>query len=211
MHRRGRTLLAPVVVAVALAAGCGDDDTGTTGDAATTAVVVPADLPPLEEYSVADIENLRAVYGPPLAAFDLEVTRGGLVDLNGGNHLQIYAEPTTPASANGPQVFLDRMLPSFQAIVPLLFDAYPDLDSFDLCQEPVPDESPSTTQPEYEEPVTLLFLTRAAYESVPDWDTATLADLLAVAPPGEDFAAPGLSKVIPAIAALPDYQAAAAD
>lgn len=238
MSRCHPALLASLLVAGALVAGCGDDDgavgaaasdaeTTTTapvadGDATTTTATDGgggstttsdaggrSDLPPLEAYSIDDITELVEVYGPALAPLDLTITRGGLVIFQEGNHLQLYAEPTTPESENDPQVYLDRMLTSFQAIIPLLFDAYPDLDSFDLCQEAVPDPTTPPTEPGYEEPVTLLLLTRAGYESVDDWSAATLDDLLAVA--GEELDDLGYAEVAPAVEALDAYQAARGD
>ena len=162
----------------ATACGGGDDDGSSS---ATTVTGATDDLPPLESLGEDDLAALQAVYGPPLAELDLVVTRGGVVDFRDGNHLQLYVEPTTDAAANPPQVYLDRMLTSFQAIIPLLFDAYPDMDSFDLCQEPVPDPGAPTTGSGYDEPVTLLLLTREGYESVDDWGAATLEDRFAAA------------------------------
>ena len=198
-HRR-RPALALLATAGLLLAACGDDDPAEP--AAPDATVAPADdgdLPPLEELTDDNLEGLQAVYGPPLGELDLAVTRGGVVDFRGGTHLQLYVEPTTDEAANPPEVFLERMLTSFQAILPVLFDAYPELDSFDLCQEPVP--GAATAASEYEEPVTLLLVSRAGYESVEDWSTATLEDLIAAA--GEDLE--GHVAVSPEIEALPEY------
>jgi len=190
----------PSVVALALATagvllvGCGDDEPAEPAAPATST----GDRPPLEDLTGDNLEGLRAVYGPPLEELDLRVTRGGVVDVRGGTHLQLYVEPTTDEAANPPEVYLERMLTSFQAILPVLFDAYPELDSFDLCQEPVPDgETPS----EYEEPVTLLLVSRTGYESVEDWSTATLEELVAAA--GEELG--GRVTVAPEIEALPAY------
>jgi hypothetical protein len=202
-------LVATVVLATTLAA-CGDDDRaeeGDVGDAGaavtgTTAAAVAEELPPLDSLPVGDVEGLQEVYGEPLAALDLVLTRGGVVEYRGGTHLQLYVEPTTSAAENGPQVYLDRMLTSYQAILPLLFDAYPDMDSFDICQEVVPaaDAGPAG----YEEPVTVLLITREGFESVDDWSTATLADLFDAA--SEDLG--GHFSAEPEVVALPDYQAA---
>jgi hypothetical protein len=217
MTRCRSALLVPLLLAGAIAAGCGGDDgdataTGTTsapdddGATTTTEPAARGDLPPLDSFSIDDITELDEIYGPALAAVDLRITRGGVVEFQEGDHLQIYAEPITPAEANGPQVYLDRMLTSFQAVAPLLFDAYPELDSFDLCQEVVPDPATAPAEAGYEEPVTLFLLTRAGYESVDDWSTATLEDLFAVA--GEELDELGYAEVTPEIAALPDYVAA---
>jgi hypothetical protein len=212
---------AALLLAVAATAGaCGDGGgDGTTTAAPSTVVSTPSTaapagtapagdaLPPLESLVEDDLEALQAVYGPPLETLDLLVTRGGVVEYRGGTHLQLYAEPTTAEEENSAQVYLDRMLTSFQVLVPRLFDAYPEMDSFDLCQEPVPTAAEPRAEPGYEEPVTLLLLTRAGYESVPDWGSATLADLFAAA----DDDLEGYSSVSPEIAALADYQAANPD
>lgn len=228
-----RAATTALLLAVAAAACGGGDDDGTAARApstvsstattaqppgttaapgsteATTVVTEPnpTDLPPLESLTEDDLAALQEVYGPPLGTLDLLVTRGGVVEYRGGNHLQLYVEPTTAVDANTAQVYLDRMLTSFQVIVPLLFDAYPEMDSFDLCQEPVPTAEQPRAEPGYEEPVTLLLLTRAGYESIDDWSTATLADLFAAADDDLD----GYSSVTPEIAALADYQAANPD
>lgn len=230
MNRCRTALLAALALAGAVTAGCGDgdDEPAAAGDAASTTTseaagdaegtttsesvgdpageAPPDDLPPLDTFSIDDITELAEIYGPPLAELDLVITRGGVVEFQEGNHLQLYVEPTTPAEENSPQVYLDRMLTSFQAIVPLLFDAYPDLDSFDLCQEVVPDPATAPAEAGYEEPVTLFLLTRAGYEAVDDWSTATLEDLFAVA--GDELDELGYAEVTPEIAALPDYVAA---
>jgi hypothetical protein len=227
---------AAALLLAALVGACGggdDDDTAAAGSAAATTTTAaepattgapgtaatepteattstapaPEDLPPLESLTEDDVPALQAVYGPPLAALDLVVTRGGVVEYRGGTHLQLYVEPTTSEADNDAQVYLDRMLTSFQAIIPRLFDAYPEMDSFDLCQEPVPTAAEPRAEPGYEVPVTLLLLTRAGYESVDDWSTATLADLFTAA----DDALDGYSSVSPEVAELADYEDANPD
>jgi hypothetical protein len=213
MHRAlARSLL--LVATLAPLAACGDDDPAGTASGSTVTssasgpsetttpaptVTVPDELPELSTLSEGNVAGLQALYGPPLAPLDLVITRGGVTQFRGGTHLQLYVEPTTGEEENGPQVYLDRILTSYQAILPLLFDAYPEMDSFDLCQEVVP--APGAVQGEYEEPVTLLLVTREGFETVDDWSTATLADLFTATTEelgGHLFAAPE-------VAALPDY------
>jgi predicted small secreted protein len=205
-----RGLLVLLLLAAVSLTACGDDDSTASGadDPGTTApsVSVPASaLPPLDTLTESNVTGLQELYGPALAPLDLVVTRGGLTEFRGGTHMQLYVEPTTGEDENGPQVYLDRILASYQALLPLLFDAYPELDSFDICQEvvPAPDAGPAG----YEEPVTLLLVTRQGFETVDDWSSATLADLFAAT----TEALGGHLYAEPDVAALPDYEAAAGD
>lgn len=223
MRPAGRSALLALLLVAGPIAACGGDDPGPeASDGATTTVTAGdqgndgdesgptsvTDAPPLEDLVPEDVALLRDYFGEALAPLDLRVTRGGITEFRGGRHLALYVEPTTAEADNGPEVYLDRMLTSFLAIRPLLFDTYPDLDSFDLCQEVVPAADQATPDPstggDYEEPVTLLLLTREGYDSVDDWGSATLADLLDAA----SEARGGYSFAVTDVAALPGYREA---
>ncbi len=198
--------IALLVFAAALAAGCGDDNDPEPAAAPSTtteATSLPG-LPPLESLTEDNLAGLQEVYGPALAALDLVITRGGVTEYRGGNHLALYVVPTGDAADDGPAGYLHRMLPSFNAIRPLLFDAYPALDSFDLCQEPVPDPAAPLPEGTFPPASTFLLLSREGYDSVDDWDDADLADLIAAA----DADLGGYLDVLPEIESLPEYPGA---
>jgi hypothetical protein len=177
---RARLLLAALLLLASTA--CGDDD-GDEG------------LPPDHDAGLAE------VFQPLFDPLGVEFTYGSVVDLDDGKHLALYVEPTGPATD---EQYLERMLGASAAIVPFLFDAYPRLNSFDVCQEPVPTGPDDPAQPE---PRTVVQLTRAQAATVGDWSTATLADLIRAARTGEG----GEVRVDEAIARLPGWTAAEAE
>ena len=151
-------------------------------------------VPPKAE---ADIAEVVQRFFDPLG---LEFTYGSVDDFPGGPHLAMYVEPTGPATD---QEYLDRLLASGAAVVPAIFEAYPDLNSLDICQEPVPtgpDDDPRPT------PRTILVLTKRQSDRL-DWDTATLADVIVAVRAGRGTEV----RVDDAIEALPDYAAAFAE
>jgi hypothetical protein len=176
-----RLALAATVLVVAVA--CGDDDEGA-GQA----------LPPADD---AGLEELFQPFFDPLG---LEFTYGGVVDFREGKHLQLYVEPAGPATD---EQYLERLVSSSAAIIPFVFAEYSELDTFDICQEPVPG---GYDDPDKPEPRTVVLLSREQAASVDDWSTATLTDLIRASLVGEG----GEVRVDDAIAALPAYVEAAA-
>ena len=78
--------------------------------------------------------------------------------------------PTTPSAD-----YADNFLVLARIVGPELMQRYPDLESYDICQEP-----PAAEQDDpYPPPATQIDLDRAQVESL-DWDTATVADLFAL-------------------------------
>lgn len=156
--RTPRTTVAACVAATVLLGGC-----------TTTA---PATLPPLEASAVAE------TYDDDLAALGLRLTaRGGLVDEDRepdpeGSHLSLYVAPVGP---RGDDAYVEGLIEVTALFARDVFERWPDLQSFDVCQEAVPpdgsDSAPARTQ---------VTLTRAAAAAV-DWDSTDLADLMAVA------------------------------
>src|SRR6478672_619376 len=63
-----------------------------------------------------------------------------------------------------------------RVFVPMVFDRWKGLESFDICQEPVND--PRDEPP----PVTQIYVNRSALDRVGSWKKATLPDLLAASP-----------------------------
>lgn len=130
----------------------------------------PATLPPLEAAAVAD------TYDDTLAELGLRLTdRGGLVDQDlepdpDGTHLSLYVAPLGPRDDIA---YVEGLVEVTAVFAEDVFERWPDLESFDVCQEGVPqegaDSAPARTQ---------VTLTREAAASV-DWSTAELADVLA--------------------------------
>ena len=165
--------LALAVVLLGAAAGCGSND----------------DLPP------GDDAGLSALFQPYFDPLGVEYTYGGVVRYRGGDHLQLYVEPTGPSTD---EQYLDRLLASAAPLLSFVFEEFEHLESFDICQEPVP---AGPGDPDKPEPRTVVLLTRAQAESVDDWSTATLADLIRASRLGKG----GEVHVDDAIARLPAY------
>lgn len=176
-RRLAATLLA---VALLVVGACGDGDPTPTDEAfdplATT--IAPADLdgrlPPV------DAINAEGLFGDDLAALGLRLTnRGGLIDRsNGGyvksvlgDHYALYVEPIDAGYTAAD--YADNLLVLARLVGPALMDRYPDLASYDICQEPPAGEA----EDRYPPPATQIDLTREHVEAV-DWDNATVDDLL---------------------------------
>ena len=161
-----RPLLLLAVVALGLAA-CGDD----AADEAPAAASRPADL-----------DDVRAVFADDLADLGLQLTdRGGVLERDGyvesttGTHLALYVEPIDEYSDDQ---YAEGILTTARLLGPEILRRWDALESFDVCQE-----QPGTTTVDGEPdlaPHTQLDMTRAQVEAL-DWDTLTLAELLAVA------------------------------
>ena len=153
------------VVAMGLAA-CGDD--------AADDVAAPA--------RPADLDDVRAVFADDLADLGLRLTdRGGVLERDGyvesttGTHLALYVEPIGAYSDDD---YAEGILTTARLLGPEALRRWDALESFDVCQE-----QPGTTTVDGEPdlaPYTQLDMTRAQVEAL-DWDTLTLAELLAVA------------------------------
>ena len=171
--------LGPVVLSMALAAtlvACGSDD---GADRAPT-TIDPADAPAPGSLPPQDALDLEPIYGDALAELGLRLTpRGGLIDRSGGGyvssaagrHLALYVEPVDPDRTL--EQYLDGIR-SVTAVFADVFERWPELETYDVCQEP-PD--PDGSQEDEPLPVTQVELTRAQSEAI-DWDTVTVADLV---------------------------------
>lgn len=148
-----------------------------------------------------DEAGLRRTFEPSVEALGLRFSYGSVEDFPAGPHLALYLEPTGPTTD---QQYLDRLLASTAAIASTVFDAYPDLNSFDICQEPVPT---GPDDPIHPKPRTVIVLGRRQAATVADWSTATLADLITATRSGVG----GEVTVDDPIAALPDYASALAE
>ena len=178
-------VLALVVAALLLGAACSsssdtDDET----------------LPPNDFGELADI------FDSELRPLGLRLTRGALVDTDDGgyrrsdrgNHLALYVEPT---GAYSPEDYARGIVPTAQVFLPDVFERWPELETMDVCQEPLP----GTDDREEPPPVTQLYVARAESHSF-DWENARLADVVSAAALGRR----GFTLyVAPAVSADPSY------
>jgi hypothetical protein len=171
------------------AASCGGDDAAdpapTTGDApslTSTTADAGDGLPP------AAASDLQAIYGEALAEGGVALTdRGGLIDRSGGgyvpsatgDHLALYV---TPIGDRTVPEYIDGIV-DVAVVFDDVFERWPGLASFDVCQEPVDDDPEPGREPL---PVTQIELTRAEAAAI-DWDDVTVVDLVRASqadPPG---------------------------
>lgn len=179
-------------LALALALGattCGGDDdadpaptTDDTSALTSTTADGGGELPP------AAASDLQAIYGDALAEVGVALTdRGGLIDRSGGgyapsatgDHLALYV---TPIGDRTVPEYIDGIV-DVAVVFDDVFDRWPGLASFDVCQEPVDDDPEPGSEPL---PVTQIELTRAEAAAI-DWDTVTVVDLVRASradPPG---------------------------
>jgi len=182
---RSRTLTVGLALSLVLGSlgACGGDDSDGASTTSTTTVAPEGALPP------AAALDLEPTYGPALAELGLRlVDRGGLIDRSGGGydpsptgtHLGLYVEPI------GDERSVDEYLDGIRSVGVVfsdLFERWPGLVSYDVCQEPIEDDGDPATEPL---PVTQIELTKEESAAI-DWDTATVVDLLraAIAEPPE--------------------------
>lgn len=84
-------------------------------------------------------------------------------------HLAVYL---TPLAAKSPDEYASELVPVARVFLPAVFDTWPGLESFDVCQEPFEFEGDSPPPG-----LTVLEVDRAAAEAI-DWTTLDLAGLL---------------------------------
>lgn len=180
---RARRLAVLMALLAAGLVACADD----TDDAAVPSTIDPADVTtttatgadPDGALPPAGAAELEPLYGAQLAELGLRLTdRGGLIDRTGGGyepsaegtHLALYVEPIGERSV--PQ-YIDGIR-SVAAVFGDVFDRWPGLASYDVCQEPEADDGLGGEEPL---PVTQIELTRVEAAAF-DWDTVSVVDLV---------------------------------
>lgn len=153
-----RFAVAAALTATVLLGGCTADE--------------PATLPPVEAAAVAE------AYEDELAELGVRLTdRGGLVDEDrepdpDGTHLSLYV---APIGDRDDDAYVNGIVEVTAVFARDVFERWPDLESFDVCQEGVPtegsDSAPARSQ---------VNLTREAAAAM-DWATGDLADLMEIA------------------------------
>jgi len=163
-----RTRTAALLVSLVLAAGAFTVATGPTAGAAN------ANLPPAKEAALAKL------FHDELKPLGLRVSRGLLQNPETyqsdpkGTHLALYLTPKSASYATAD--YVKNFARITRVFVPMVFDKWKGLRSFDICQEPVDD--PRAEPP----PVTQIYVTRDGLDRVGKWKKATLEELLAAAP-----------------------------
>lgn len=184
-----RLLLVAAVVLGAMACGNDSDDT-----------VADPELPPVDPLAIAPL------FEDELAEIGVRLTdRGGLVDRSNGyefsptgDHVALYVEPVGTYTD---EQYVDGIVSITRAVAPLLFATYEGVASFDICQEPRPEEDLRDEPP----PVTQIEMTRDQVEAV-DWGAVDLVDLLERQAAGELV----YLRVSPTVAIVESYARAAA-
>jgi hypothetical protein len=187
--------LLPAVFLLLVLAACGDDSSSpvtttnpssTTAGAASSTSSVPADAtttvtPTLpsggSDLPPADFATLAAIFDPLVEPLGYRLGRGTLIDPEtyeespDATHLAVYL---TPLAAKSPDEYASDLVPVARVFLPAIFETWPGLESFDVCQEPFEFEGDGPPPG-----LTVLEVDRAAAEAV-DWETIDLARLLDV-------------------------------
>lgn len=141
----------------------------TAPSPSTTATTAAAHLPP------HTLQGLAPILDPLVEPLGFRITRGSLISLTtynptpDGTHLALYVVPLEDA---GPDQYAERIVPLAAALLPFVFEAWPGLESFDVCQEPFGWEAPGTPPS-----LTILDLDRYPAEQI-DWTTVDLPGLI---------------------------------
>ncbi len=178
MPRRGvdsiaavRTRITLLLLTVALGAACSDSSEPAAD----------------EHLPTNDFEELAEMFDEELEPLGLRMTRGALVDTSDGyeesdtgRHLAVYVEPTEEYTTAD---YADGIVPSAQVFLPAVFERWDRLETFDVCQEPLPGTDDRKEPP----PVTQLYVSRDEADAI-EWETVDLAELMdAAEPPQRDF------------------------
>lgn len=127
-----------------------------------------------------DREDLASMFDPKVEDLGFRTTRARLQNLATyeidpkGRHLAIYLEPTADEITDAE--YVEAFTETARVFLPLVFNRWRGLKSFDVCLEPLPSVDASEEPPA----VTQILVTRKAIDAV-DWDKVTLAELLATA------------------------------
>ena len=160
-------LLASVVAVAVLLAGCSGDDDAATSEADR------------DRFPPGTADALRPLFADELGALELRLTRASLVATETdyspsrrGTHLAVYVEPTSGSYSNAD--YITGLHRATDVFAPEVFERWPGLESFDVCQEPRPGDDDRETPT----PLTQVNLTRAQAAEI-DWDRADAATVVA--------------------------------
>ena len=133
-----------------------------------------------------NVDRLAPIFDPLIADLGLKTTRARLQDPDDpgdetyernpeATHLAMYVVPNEDITL---EAFQDNFLPLARIVVPYVFERWPDLESFDICQEAYNWSGDGEVAPS----VTLLYVTRKKLERVGsvesiDWEKLSLSEL----------------------------------
>jgi hypothetical protein len=155
---RLRSLLAALLAGcamVGLVAACGDD--GGSDDLSVTDSGLPD----------ATDEEMIAAFDPLVEDLDVVFTRAALIDREGGGyerspdgtHLALYVEPTDDYTT---AQYVDGVAELTNILTPYVYDRFPGVETYDVCQEPLGAAGAGTEPP----PVTQVEIDRETYETL---------------------------------------------
>jgi hypothetical protein len=119
---------------------------------------------------------IEKIFESRLHRLGLRLTRGALIDLKTtkpsatGTHLAVYVEPT---GAYNPDDYARQVVAVTRVFAPRSFDLWRGLQSFDVCQEPLPEVDARAEPP----PKTKVTMTRDAVRKL-RWKGLDLSTLL---------------------------------
>jgi hypothetical protein len=180
---RSAIVLPALVVALTACAGPGATTTTVPASVGPTTTTVPPPTAPttteagdlLPPHTDAALIELLDQLVEPLG---FRMTRAALVDMTSyraspeGRHLAVYVAPVAELTASE---HAEAFIPLARAFLPLVFERWPGLESFDICQEPYAWPGDGTPPA-----VTILDLDRATAGSI-DWETIDLPTIIAMA------------------------------
>lgn len=142
-------------VVVSLVAACGGDD--DSDDLSVTESGLPD----------ADDAEMIAAFDPLVEDLGVRFTRAALIDREGGGyerspdgtHLALYVEPTSEYTT---AQYVDGITELFNILTPYLYDQFPGIETYDVCQEPLGAEGAGSEPP----PVTQVEIDRETFETL---------------------------------------------
>lgn len=202
-RRRLGCLIGAGLLAGGLAACGGDGDKGADEDLDPSELTTTTQAEPEGALPPPGALDLEPIYIDQLADLGLRLTdRGGLIDRSGGGyepsptgrHLALYVEPVEERT-NAEYV---EGIRDVGVIFADVFERWPGLESYDVCQEPFDAEVSNGEEPL---PVTQIELTKPQAEAI-DWEAMSVTDVVRAS----TTEPPGLAlRVSAALARDPDY------
>lgn len=149
-----------------------EEDQGPAAGTAEQATFEATDYPPNDPTGLAELIN------PLVEPLGLVFTRGSLNDTSAGgyepsdtgNHLALYVEPIGEYTDED---YINGLYTVAAAATPFVFETFGALTSYDICQEPRPEDDSSPVPP----PATQVNIEREAAESY-DWENGDLESML---------------------------------
>lgn len=168
-----------VAAFLVLLTACGAEASAPASDAATSGAAPTVRAPSTTAATLPPhtIEQLAPILDPMVQPLGFRVTRASLISLDdyqptpNGTHLAVYVVPIDDRTTDD---YASEIVPLAAALLPDVFDRWPLLRSFDVCQEPFGWDGEGTP-PSY----TILDLDRGSASGI-DWGALELSELVAL-------------------------------